>query len=120
MKEFKFRAWDRKNKSWIYSDHNTENGIAWFWDMVHKYQCHVMQFTGILDRHGKEIYDGDCIGGIYTGLHVGWCDKCGSFQLFGCPYCFCCEGDLQWLEFVNDEEKEIIGNIYANIELTAV
>lgn len=139
MRQIKFRVWDRKEKKMfnvleikfhydplrfdefkqVFLDGRwSVNGCKpWDFQWRDKDDVELMQFTGLHDKNGKEIYEGDFIGGIYESLYVGWCDKCASFQLLSAGYCFGCEGDINWLEFVNDETKEIIGNIYENPEL---
>lgn len=66
------------------------------------------QFTGLHDKNGKEIYEGDIISNeSYKGVVVY---KNGSFVLdlgksCGCVYLFCLDSLL------------VIGNIYDNPEL---
>ena len=76
--------------------------------------------TGLKDKNGKLIYEGDILGGIYHG-YIEYCKDCKCFQLFVKDYgCLACEGDLHWYELVEAEEQnelEVIGNIYENKEL---
>jgi uncharacterized phage protein (TIGR01671 family) len=80
----------------------------------------VLQSTGLKDKNGKLIYEGDILGGIYHG-YIEYCTECKCFQLQVKDYgCLACEGDLHWYELVEAEEQnelEVIGNIYENKEL---
>lgn len=55
MREIKFRAWDQ-NKMW-YSD---EQGWSAWGDCFMSLDT-IMQYTGLKDRNGKEIYEGDVV-----------------------------------------------------------
>jgi uncharacterized phage protein (TIGR01671 family) len=100
-----------KNRAWI---HN-ENGLC---EIELKT---IGQFTGLTDKNGKEIFEGDILGGINSGDFIQWCDKCKSFEVFSTnDYCYSCEHDFFWCDIVDgceSKEVEVIGNIYDNPEL---
>lgn len=79
----------------------------------------LMQSTGLKDKNGKLIYQGDILGDIYGGLYIHYCEHCHQFQLYSQGYgCMACNGDIHWIEVVEDNKKlEVIGNIYENKEL---
>lgn len=80
----------------------------------------VVEFkTGIKDKNGKEIYDGDILGGIWESGFISWCEKCKQFQYHSAGIgCMACSGDVHWCEIVEDDGKlEVIGNIHENPEL---
>ena len=79
----------------------------------------ILQCTGLKDKNGKLIYEGDILGGTFGNLYVHYCDNCKQFQLKANDYgCMACEGDIHWNEVVEENnELEVVGNIYENPEL---
>ena len=81
-------------------------------------KAELMQFTGLKDKNGKEIYEGDVVcvitgtGSAAAGLgrfHVEWWNKFGGFFL-----------SPQTTHLFTDNyvlHYEVIGNIYENPEL---
>ena len=135
---FKFRAWDIKKKMWLhdlpfskyFAVCNDGTDIfyeepAGFGDFEVRLKIgtdiELMQYTGLKDRNGKEIYEGDVLNaseaaprgdGHYDDVvHVvDWCDEQGCFMAK--------ESDRinDWC-FLNDYDFEVIGNIYETPDL---
>lgn len=77
----------------------------------------IMQFTGLRDKNGKEIYEGDIIQKktrerrremIQVGS-VTWDEKVLGFNIYRTDHYI---GMLTWVDDI-----EVIGNIYENPEL---
>ena len=121
---FKFRVWDKINDEWMsHQLLDIEKGLlTGFYndEEAFKRRYIIMQSTGLKDKNGKLIYEGDILGGIFHG-YIEYCNECKCFQLKVKDYgCLACEGDLHWYELVEAEEQndlEVIGNIYENKEL---
>ena len=84
----------------------------------------VGQFTGLRDKNGKEIYDGDIIhythhAGYLLDSFVGevvWMDDyaCFGYSTMGYDYAF---ADIDEIDSDFLSHVEVIGNIYENPEL---
>ena len=70
MKEKKFRLWDKKNKRIIYEDVsvciNLDGEVS---EHHHDYRFELMQWSGLQDSKGVDIYEGDVVYLAGYGSH---------------------------------------------------
>lgn len=78
------------------------------WDKTRDFE--LMQYTGLKDKNGKEIYEGDIIAFPTYKTVIEWSDKHAAYK----PWCEYMEGHDNIEE---GEPIEVIGNIYENPEL---
>lgn len=72
-----------------------------------------MQFTGLVDKNGKEIYEGDRLRYINNGKEYIMGFEDGMFDLINYDH----YSHDQYRAFEDEASWELVGNIYENPEL---
>jgi uncharacterized phage protein (TIGR01671 family) len=125
MREIKFRVWDKKYNS--YSEepyyrlllskngqvYNSEN------DEWHKIDGRyvIQQFTGLTDKNGKEIYEGDIVESE-KWVSIGKYERCiGIIEYQYCSFTIDCIKEWSGSNAVLNGNATVIGNIYENPNL---
>lgn len=131
MREIKFRAWDTLNKIMVYemfmfrkaesydnvqTDYVYYNEFRDFEDGIAR-PCEIMQFTGLLDKNGREIYEGDLIKthDEIVKVYFNEAMACFDIEYDGGDTEPLVQPMGEWVE----QSNEIIGNIHENPELIA-
>ncbi|MBY4972946.1 YopX family protein [Streptococcus suis] len=126
----KFRAWDKASHAWRHDIYIGLDGLAKDLSRTGEEPFELpldnailMQSTGLFDKNGKEIFEGDVVK-CYTVTEKGEYEYVGVVCLKDFSFVIVDEKDtydLLWnykSGFVDIEtEIEIIGNIYENPEL---
>ena len=131
MRTIKFRAWDKGNKIYLYDVQDAYDTLSGhvkyddgeyadydescFGDFLDNELYDVEQFTGLKDRNGKEIYEGD----ILKTRDFIFND--GKFIFLPVEYSKYAEWELG-MRRLNDVYKacEVAGNIHENADLFGV
>lgn len=153
MREIKFRAWDKESNVMIYSDSvyprssyklefdilndmeftltkmidrvnvYYEDGEETYIEIFNKVDAELMQYTGLKDKNGKEIYEGDIVQTCENYKQVVVWHNNGYKLKFTFSGVY--RGDryteTKYLELGDTSSRrwgdEVLGNIYENPEL---
>lgn len=136
MREYKFRVWDTENKEMLkvqeldFKDTFYGGRLSIRTDQYNDYfdieDMILMQYTGLKDKNGKEIYEGDI---VKVKLYKGEEEKyfIGKVEYFGSNFIVDADNNSEYHIYdldgfgidyrYNLEDCEVIGNIYDNPEL---
>ena len=114
MREIKFRAWNKKNKEMIVI-FDTTTRTEWYLPRVND-DWEVMQFTGLRDKNGMEIYEGDIVE-VCRWLVSRFISV--KVPIYFINMCWSCGKGKSLFNYSTIEgvSIEVIGNIYENSEL---
>ena len=147
-RELKFRVWDEDHRKFLGNDADIlldQMGGLWEWNIAHEDAPHpigckvcVEQFTGLRDKNGKEIFEGDIVK-LHKVDEKSFGEKSPLIEIAGFSQKNCekynntaaattgffgailtkkrgsCVG-LSWNQAIY-EHYEVIGNIHENWEL---
>lgn len=99
MREIKFRAWDKILNKFV--ECSPEQVCLVRGGIVAHSEIELMQYTGLKDKNGKEVYEGDI------------------FKFYSPSFEATFTREVKWFleATMFDCESEVIGNIYENPEL---
>lgn len=118
QREIKFRAWDKEGKKMLEMSVSTNYQPHFLQDLksfgggfreLFDPDLELMQFTGLKDKNGKEIYEGDIV------KDFDWEERLCEVAFNGWSWRLKNIQSGWWKDWSSD--LEVIGNIYENPEL---
>lgn len=117
MREILFRGKQDSNGKWVYGDYHTDS--CYIYDCKDSIAYKVIaetvgQFTGLCDKNGKKIFEGDiveAVGSTLTAVAQYFPEE-GAFMLYCKERHF-----VDYLGTIEMSKIEIIGNVFDNPEL---
>lgn len=125
MREIKFRAWQNITHVMLY---NIEKGTGApdenppFADYIENKNMIVMQYTGLKDKHGRDVYEGDFVKAVLSDRNGELVEEVIEEVHFNqgllCPFYMRVNFEEDWWKDSLQDGFEIVGNRWENPELT--
>ena len=121
-REIKFRVWDTYNKEMLdvqeldYADsYNGQPMIrtTMYNDYFDTEEMILMQFTGLHDKNGKEIYEGDIVQGLFADQEEPEIKGQVIYSNGQASYIVIASNNDEW-ELGYLDNLEVIGNVFEN------
>ena len=128
MREYLFRGKRKDNGEWVYGNfvRGCVDDFAYIVEFGNKDLCRnfvdvipetIGQYTGLTDKNGKKIFEGDILNTTNSNCAIWYVDYKNT--------AFCCnQGNTNYScvldEFMQFSVVEVIGNIYDNKEILDV
>ena len=121
MREIKFKAWDKGGKQFVDDVLIAANKYGFLYCNYNRCEFEgedrdivIMQYTGLKDKNGNEIYEGDIVGAkrgdkTHKGT-IKFSQKCFDYRVYTYP-------EHLYMPLCEFYPIEVIGNIYENGDL---
>ena len=112
----KFRVYDFENPGmWTSNDYEDLSELFMALDADDSMFSALMQSTGLFDKNGKEIFEGDIVYAYSEGARL-----IGAIEYFDNAYCIKTKNGVYNSLWTNAEYYEKVGNVFENQELMEV
>lgn len=125
-REIKFRAWDDTKKEWtlnmwtlnIMECVSSKDRNIWLEPVLKTHKVFIEQYTGLKDKNGKEIYEGDILReeGLLSPTYVVWDDVYARY-LTKIIKTDNTVSSYFYFDHNTASHSKVIGNIHENQEL---